>query len=109
MNEEIETKAAVDLYIKYLVNDFREWRAYVNLSSVSEEKIRLFEDSITVINKRKYIMILSAQSAHSFIVKEDDKKFKKGDILISASSSSPSRKKMMGNIYKGDYRLDWAG
>ena len=58
----------------------------------------------------KYIKVLSGGSAHSFIVNTDkDEKFKKGDILMAASWSTPARNFPRGNIFDDDYNVRWTG
>jgi dTDP-4-amino-4,6-dideoxygalactose transaminase len=73
-------------------------------------RIKEFEDALEMKFGSKYIKILSGGSAHSFIVNTDkDAKFKKGDILMAASWSSPARNKPRGNIFDGTYRVRWTG
>tara|TARA_B100000953_G_scaffold128305_1_gene105752 strand:+ start:757 stop:1017 length:261 start_codon:yes stop_codon:yes gene_type:complete len=73
-------------------------------------RIKEFAEAIELKFGTKYIKILSGGSAHSFIVNTDkDKKFKKGDILMAASWSSPARNKPRGNIFDDTYRVRWTG
>lgn len=56
----------------------------------------------------KYIRVMTVshgnRSAHSFIVREDDDKFKQGDILLAKSWKGPARNKARGNIMTAEYR-----
>jgi hypothetical protein len=43
-------------------------------------------------------------------VKEDDNKFKKGDILMAASWKAPAKNFARGNIIEGNMsRIQWTG
>lgn len=53
---------------------------------------------------------LTQRSSHSWIMLEDDKKFKRGDILKSASWKTPARNFGRGNILCGGFKhIKWAG
>ena len=63
---------------------------------------------------RKYVHIISKddnqRSSHSWVMINDDKQFKAGDILKSASWKAPSRNFMRGNVLTGDFtNIRWAG
>jgi len=63
---------------------------------------------------RKYVHIISTddnqRSSHSWVMIEDDKKFRKGDILKSASWKAPARNFARGNVLTGDYKtIRWCG
>ena len=69
-----------------------------------------YANSFEVKHGRKYIKILSNRSATAFIVGTDkDKKFKKGDILMSASYAAPARNSARGNVLEGNYPINWTG
>ena len=42
-------------------------------------------------------------------MKEDDKKFKKGDILLAAGFNAPARNKARGNIFDDALNVRWSG
>ena len=49
-------------------------------------------------------------SVWGFVVNtENDKKFKKGDILKAAGYAAPARNKARGNIVDGGYTINWTG
>ena len=56
---------------------------------------------------RKYAHIIqgdsNSRSSHSWVVIGDDKKFKIGDILKSASWKAPARNFERGNVISGDW------
>ena len=63
---------------------------------------------------RKYVHIISKddnqRSSHSWVMINDDKQFKAGDILKSASWKAPSRNFKRGNVLTGDFtNIRWAG
>jgi hypothetical protein len=58
----------------------------------------------------KYIWIGTRNSAWGFVVNTDnDKKFKKGDILIPAGYKAPARNGARGNVLDGGYPINWTG
>ena len=60
----------------------------------------------------KYIKIMTRNggSAWGFVVATDnDKKFKKGDLLMCAGWSAPARNGARGNVLDGDYPINWTG
>jgi hypothetical protein len=68
---------------------------------------------------RKYIHVImnhigqfsvGQRSSHSWIMIDDDKKFKRGDILKSASWRAPARNFARANVLKCDYsNIRWCG
>ena len=53
---------------------------------------------------------LTQRSSHSFVMLADDKKFKFGDILKSASWKAPARNFKRGNVLTGDFKnIRWCG
>ena len=72
-------------------------------------KVAEFDDLITIKEGTKYIKIIKDGSVWGFIVNTDnDKKFKKGDILKAAGWNAPARNAARGNIF-GDYTIQWTG
>ena len=61
-------------------------------------------------SKYTKIMIRNGGSAWGFIVNTDnDKKFKKGDLLKAAGWAAPARNAARGNILEGGYPINWTG
>ena len=59
----------------------------------------------------KYVkMVSKGAGVKLFIVAvDDDKKFKKGDILKPAGWAAPARNAARGNILEGGYPINWTG
>jgi len=69
------------------------------------------KDQMSFEEGRKYIKVLrtdNQQSVWGFIMKDDDNKFKKGDILMAAGFNAPARNKPRGNILE-EYFINWTG
>ena len=63
-----------------------------------------------IIEGQKYTKILSNEyGIWGFIVKEDDDKFKKGDILKAKDYNTPIRTSSVGNIYDENLEVSWFG
>lgn len=94
-----------------------KYATYTKRSVEDEIKCQEFIDNHTYIfteGKSYYKVIASSygnQSAYAFIVKEDNKQFKKGDILKPASWNAPAKNKARGNVFVPcSYKnFDWAG
>ena len=101
MNKEIATliERIQEDYAKFMRPD-DEIRSRMN-----EE----FRENIRVEEGRKYTKILTGGSVWGFIVSVDnDKKFKKGDLLKAANYNAPTRNHARGNIFEG-YSVAWTG
>ena len=73
------------------------------------DQVAKFDDLIQVKEGTKYTKIIRENSVWGFIVATDnDKKFKKGDILKAAGWNSPARNAARGNIFE-DYTINWTG
>ena len=69
-----------------------------------------FADNFYIRYGKKYIKIVCNNSVAAFVVGVDnDKKFKKGDILMPAGYSAPARNAARGNILDGGYAINWTG
>lgn len=76
------------------------------------ERVAEFAEGITFEEGRKYIKVVKKLGMQhcvwGFIVKEDDKKFMKGDILKAAGWNAPARNAARGNVF-GEYKVQWTG
>ena len=80
-------------------------------SDRDQQMNKQFEESLRFEEGKVYIKVIKETSVHSFIVKEDGPKFKKGDILKAASWKSPTKNFSRGNIFiPSSYELvSWTG
>ena len=69
-----------------------------------------YADTYDIRYGKKYIKIVSKDSVAAFVVGVDnDKVFKKGDILKPAGYNAPARNAARGNILDGGYPINWTG
>jgi|SRR5210317_812053 len=74
-----------------------------------------FTKSWEIMPGKKFVKLVSKKSVHSFIVKEDmytpggQIQFKKGDVLKAASWSKPAMNRPRGNIFEGNFPMQWTG
>lgn len=78
---------------------------------VHKERVAKFRDGLSASVGKKYIRIMKDGSAWGFVVAtDDDKKFKRGDILKAAGWSTPARNRARGNVLDGDFSwVKWTG
>ena len=81
------------------------------LSDTNKKMIAEFNEKITYKVGTKYIKVINeGAGVWGFVVNTDnDKKFKKGDILKPAGWAAPARNKARGNILDGGYTIRWTG
>jgi hypothetical protein len=108
MNNEMNT------LIANIKKDYFDWTtvcATGELSETNKMMIAVFNENITYKTGSKYIKVFSeGGGVWGFVVNTDnDKKFKKGDILKAASYAAPARNAARGNIVDGDYTVRWTG
>jgi len=80
-----------------------------NDSAYTKQKLENYESQTTVKEGKKYIKIIFDRSVFAFIVKEDFKHFKKGDVLKPASWAAPALNQSRGNVLEGNYPIQWTG
>jgi hypothetical protein len=81
------------------------------LTEINERMIAEFNEGITYKAGSKYIKVIKERGGvWGFVVNTDnDKKFKKGDILKAAGWAAPARNFPRGNILEGGYTVGWTG
>ena len=104
--------------IETIKDDYKNWQNDCYLADTDQDgkteirnnMIREFNESIEVNPGKKYIKIVIKKSVWGFIVNVDnDKKFRKGDILKPAGWATPARNAARGNIIDGGYKIAWTG
>ena len=93
---------------KAMIADYGDWadkRSEIALKMWDE-----YADGFSVSYNYKYVKIVTNKSVSAFIVLVDnDKKFKKGDILKPAGYNAPARNFARGNVFDGGYEIRWTG
>ena len=79
------------------------------LTGYSKEQVDNWDNKTKVSQGKKYIKIVQDTGVFAFIVKEDFKHFKKGDILKAAGYNAPALNSARGNVLTGNYRIQWTG
>ena len=92
--------------IDTMVEDYARWAKSLDWEDSTTLK---FAEKIRTTEGNKYIKIISDNSSTAFIVKKDDKRFRKGDILYSASWNAPARNAARGNVLEGNFPINWTG
>ena len=96
-------QGAKDDYIKMTTSGGRELTGY------SKEQVDNWENSFRLETGQKFIRVVRGNGVFAFIVKEDDGRFKKGDILKPAGYRAPAKNSARGNILSGNYYIQWTG
>ena len=114
-NEERDTmNNEMNALIANIKKDYFDWTtgcAKGTLSDINKKMIAEFNEKITHKTGSKYIKVISeGGSVWGFVVNTDnDKKFRKGDILKAAGYAAPARNAARGNIIDGGYTINWTG
>jgi hypothetical protein len=108
--EKQQMTLALNKYLEAIKADYHTWNAPPNNSDLIQVDTlsKEFEVGLHIIETKLYYRVHSRTSVHSFIVKEDGPKFKRGDILKAAGYNTPAKNKARGNIF-GTYRVRWTG
>ena len=79
------------------------------LTGYSKEQYDNWDSKTKISQGKKYIKVVQENGVFSFIVKEDFKHFKKGDILKPAGYNAPALNSARGNVLTGNYMIQWTG
>ena len=77
--------------------------------SYGDTELKNYESKTKVMPGKKYIKVVQDTGVFCFIVKEDFKHFKKGDILKPAGYNAPALNQPRGNVLSGNYMIQWTG
>jgi len=105
MNNEMNT------LIENIKADYADVRYNSGNGEIRKKMIAEFNEGITYKAGSKYIKVIKKSGGvWGFVVNTDnDKKFKKGDILKAAGWAAPARNFARGNILEGGYTVRWTG
>ena len=79
------------------------------LVGYSKEQVDKWDSLIRVEQGQKFIKVVRENGVFAFIVKEDNGRFKKGDILKPAGYRAPAKNSARGNVLSGNYYIQWTG
>ena len=79
------------------------------LTGYSKEQVDNWDSKTKVSMGKKYVKIVQDTGVFCFVVKEDFKHFKKGDILKAAGYNAPALNSARGNVLTGNYYIQWTG
>ena len=79
------------------------------LTGYSLEQTNKWDSNTRIFNGKKYITVVQENGVFCFIVKEDFKHFKKGDVLKAAGYNAPALNSARGNVLTGNYAIQWTG
>ena len=103
----------IDNMIDAMKKDYKDWSSRSfnrSMPEINTKMVDKYNNSFDISFGSKYVKIKSNCSCTAFIVNTDeDKKFKKGDILKPAGYNAPARNKARGNVLEGGYPIRWTG
>ena len=109
-----QTAKTLDEGIKNLMagakSDYERWSSKSDgMSEWSKEQVAQWDNKTKISQGKKYIKIVQDTGVFCFIVKEDFKHFKKGDVLKAAGYNAPALNSARGNVLAGNYPIQWTG
>ena len=111
-----QTAKTLDEGIKYLMAGakdddvrMRTSNGTKELTGYSKDQVEKWDSNTKVSQGKKYIKVVQENGVFCFIVKEDFKHFKKGDILKAAGYNAPALNAPRGNVLTGNYPIQWTG
>jgi sulfate adenylyltransferase subunit 1 (EFTu-like GTPase family) len=108
-----DMNTAIEVLVEAIKTDYRDYKGRVRSGSdemgpTTRSMISNFENGFKITEGNKYIKIIQGGSVWGFIAKNDDGKFKRGDILKPAGRSTPAKNAARGNVF-GGYNIMWTG
>ena len=101
----------IDALFDAIARDYERWHARGEYAA--DDDFERFRAQLSIEEGRKYLKVVKSDTqtmVWGFIQKEDDKKFRAGDILKAASWSAPARNKARGNVIDEDFSwVRWTG
>ena len=88
-------------------DDYKRWstNAHGESSQWAKGSVAEWDNKTKVSMGKKYVKVVQDTGVFAFIVKEDFKHFKKGDILKAAGWNAPALNSARGNVLTGNYNI----
>jgi len=108
-------EAGIEAIKKAAIEDYNLWTEdNSNEYNIRDNMRKEFAEGLVCSVGQKYIKVITGSpyrpSVHSFIVATDsDSKFRKGDVLMPATWKAPAKNRARGNIFDGDFPMQWTG
>ena len=108
-------EAGIEAIKEASIQDYNLWTEdNSNRYNIRDDFRKEYAEGLSHSVGQKYIKVITRTntqpSVHSFIVAVDnDSKFRKGDVLKPAGWQTPARNKARGNIFDGDFPMQWTG
>ena len=93
-------------YEKFATNNFQR---KLEPESYAYDQLNNYLKRTKVSMGKKYAKVVQGNGVFAFIVLEDFKHFKKGDILKPAGFNKPALNSARGNVFTGNYNIEWTG
>ena len=75
----------------------------------NERMFNEYKDGFKTIVGQKFIKVINNGSVKAFVVKQDEGRFKMGDILKASSWRAPAKNRARGNVLEAGYSIQWTG
>jgi len=113
MKQVNKTAKNIDEGIKYMIDamveDYGGFNRHNKIDEVRDKMYNEYKNGFKIKNGQKYIKVTNDNSVKAFIVKNDFKHFKSGDILKPASCRAPAMNSARGNVLTSKYAIQWTG
>ena len=100
----------IECLIEAAKEDYKRYSSrHSGISDYSQKQLDQWNSLMSFKKGKKYFKVIKENSVFAFIVREDFKHFKKGDLLKAASWKTPALNSARGNVLNGNYPIEWTG
>ena len=91
--------------------DYEKWSTEKDgsISNYGKEQLAKWDSNTKITQGKKYVKIVQEMGVFAFVMKEDEGRFKKGDVLKPAGWAKPALNSPRGNVLIGNYPIRWTG